>query len=125
MNSILALNEILHEAKKNRKTGVVLKLDFEKAYDKVDWSFLLQCLEMRGFHPTWHGWIKCVLENGNVAFKLNNSVSLYFLSFKGVRQGDPLSPLLFNIVADVLTRMVYMAQQNQLVTGLITNLIPN
>jgi hypothetical protein len=60
-------------------------LDFEKAYDKVDWGFLLQCLQIRGFHPTWCGWIKCVLENGIVAVKLNNSIGPYFLSFKGVR----------------------------------------
>jgi hypothetical protein len=70
-------------------------------------------------------WIKCVLENGTVAVKLNNSIGPYFLSFKGVRQGDPLSPLLFNIVVDVLTRMVYLAQQNHLVTGIISNPIPN
>jgi hypothetical protein len=70
---------------KNRKIGVVLKLDFEKAYDKVDWGFLLQCLQIRGFHPTWCGWIKCVLENGIVAVKLDNSIGPYFLSFKGVR----------------------------------------
>jgi hypothetical protein len=41
MNSVLALHEILHETKKNRKTRVILKLDFEKAYDKVHWGFLL------------------------------------------------------------------------------------
>jgi hypothetical protein len=92
MNSILALHEILHETKKNRKTGVLLKLDFEKAYDKVDWGFLLKCLEVRGFNSVWCGWIKGVLENGTVAVKLNNSIGPYFLSFKGVRQGGSLVP---------------------------------
>jgi hypothetical protein len=50
MNGVLPLHEILHETKKQRKTGVVLKLDFEKAYDKVHWGFLLRCLEIRGFY---------------------------------------------------------------------------
>jgi hypothetical protein len=44
MNSVLALHEILHETKRNKRVGVVLKLDLEKAYDKVIWDFLIQCL---------------------------------------------------------------------------------
>jgi hypothetical protein len=92
MNSILALHEILHETTKNRKTGVVLKLDFEKAYDKVDCGFLLKCLEVMGFNSVWCAWIKGVLGNGTMAVILNNSIGPYFLSFKGVRQGDLLSP---------------------------------
>jgi hypothetical protein len=53
MNNILALYEILHETKRKKKIGVILKLDFKKAYDKVHWEFLKKCLEMRGFHSTW------------------------------------------------------------------------
>jgi hypothetical protein len=60
-----------------------------------------------------------------VAVKMNNTVGPYFMSYKGGRQGDPMSPLLFNFAADVLTRMVRAAQQNSLVTGLADNLIPN
>jgi hypothetical protein len=63
-----------------------------------------------------------VLENDTINVKMNNSIGPYFPSHKGVRQGDPLSPLLFNITVDVLTRLVYLAQQNNLVTGLIANL---
>jgi hypothetical protein len=44
MNSVLTLHEILHETKRNKRVGVVLKLDLEKAYDKVIWDFLIQCL---------------------------------------------------------------------------------
>lgn len=52
MNSILALHEILHETKCKKQIGVVLKLDSEKAYDKVYWSFLMKCIKARGFSPT-------------------------------------------------------------------------
>jgi hypothetical protein len=59
-----------------------------------------------------------------VAIKVNNLVGPYFQSGKGVRQGDPLSPLLFSFVADCLTRMVILAQSNDRVTELVSNLIP-
>ena len=49
MNGIMILHEILHETKRKKQLGIVLKLDFEKAYDKVNWSFLFQCLSARGF----------------------------------------------------------------------------
>jgi hypothetical protein len=49
MNNVLAFHEILHETKREGQTGVILKLDFEKAYDQVNWDFLMKCLRARGF----------------------------------------------------------------------------
>ena len=103
--------------------GIVNKLDFEKAYDKVNWDFLLECLEMRGFGPTWCGWIKSVLVDGTVSVKLNNVMGPYFKSFKGVRQGDPVSPFLFNIVVECLCKMVLQAQKNNLVVEFAPDLV--
>ena len=57
--------------------------------------------------------------------KINNQMGPYLVSHKGVRQGDPLSPILFNFVADYLTRMIRQAQRNGLITGLADNLIQN
>jgi hypothetical protein len=125
MNNILSLHEILHETKCKGQTGVVLKLDFENVYDKVHWGFLMKCLKVRGFHSTWCGWIDFFLHNGTVAVKINGQLGSYFQSYKGVRQGDHLSPLLFNVVADCMTHMVMQAQQNSLISGLIPHLIPN
>jgi hypothetical protein len=64
-----------------------------------------------------------VLFDGTVAVKVNNQVGPYFQSGKGLRQSDPLSPLLFNFVVDCLTKMVIKAQSNDRITGLISNLI--
>jgi hypothetical protein len=103
---------------------VILKLNFKKTYDKIHWGFLLQCMRKRGFNETWCKWIHGVLQNGTVAVKVNNSMGPYFVSYNGVIQGDHLSPLLFNITADVLTRMVVEAQRGDIITELISNLIP-
>jgi hypothetical protein len=125
MTSVLTLHEVFHETKRRKNVGVVFKIDFEKAYDKIHWDFLIQCLGKGGFSETWCIWMRKVMEQGTVAVKLNNTVGPYFLSHKGVRHGDPLSPLLFNFAADVLTRMVRVVKQNSLVVGLADNLIPN
>lgn len=63
--------------------------------------------------------------SGNVFVKLNNKIGPYIKSYKGVRQGDPQSPILFNFVADCLTRMIHKAQQSGLITGLISHIVTN
>ena len=104
MNGIMALHEIFHETKKNNEVGIVLKLDFKKAYDKVCWEFLFKCLKIRGFCETRCFWIRQVVSGGTVSVKLNDQIGPYFMSYKGVlRQGDPLLPILFNFVANYLT----------------------
>jgi hypothetical protein len=66
MSGIMALHEVLHETKRRNETGIVLKLDFEKAYDKVCWEFLFRTMEMRGFCTTWCAWIKQVVTGGGL-----------------------------------------------------------
>ena len=101
--------------KKWKEVGIILKLDFEKAYDKVNWNLLFDCMGKRGFRLKRCNWIKQVVTGGTVSVKLNNSIGPYIKSYKGVRQGDPRSPILFNLVADCLTRMIFRAQHNGLV----------
>jgi hypothetical protein len=57
--------------------------------------------------------------------KLNNLIGPYIKSYKGVRHGDPLSPILFNFVADGLCRMIHKAQASGCVYGLIEHIIDN
>ena len=123
MNGVLALHKILHESKRNYEVGIVLKLDFEKAYDKVSWAFFLDVLKPSGFSNTRGSWIQKVVTGGTVSVKLNDVTGPYFVSSKGVRQGDPLSPILFNFVADCMARMVRKAQKENLIMGLASNII--
>ena len=49
MSRIMFLHEIIHETKRRKEIGIILKLDFKKAYDKVNWKLLFECLEKKGF----------------------------------------------------------------------------
>jgi hypothetical protein len=61
MTGVLSLHEVLHETKKQKEVGVILKLDFEKAYDKVSWRFLMECLKLRRFSEKWCNWVHQIL----------------------------------------------------------------
>ena len=123
MEGAAVLHETIHELHRKKKSGIILKLDFEKAYDKVKWPFLQQALRMKGFAPKWSAWIEQTTSKGSVGIKVNDNVGHFFQTKKGVRQGDPLSPILFNIVVDVLAILIARAKDNGLLRGLVPNLL--
>lgn len=98
--------------------GGLLKLDFEKACDKVNWHFLLELLRARGFSDRWINWIKIGLMSGISTVLVNGKEGRKFVCKKGLRQGDPLSPLLFVLVANVFTKMVHLGKHNNFIQGL-------
>jgi len=58
LEGVAILHETVHELHQKKQNGIILKLDFEKAYDKVRWPFLFQSLRMKGFSYKWISWIK-------------------------------------------------------------------
>lgn len=57
---------------------------------------------MNGFSPKWYEWIRNIVSGGHVSVKVNDDIGPFFCTHKGLRQGDPLSPSLFNIVVGML-----------------------
>jgi hypothetical protein len=78
LDGVVSLHEIVHELHSKKLNGVILKLDFEKAYDKVKWSFLQQTLRMKGFSAEWRALIYSFVSGGSVAIKVNDDVGRYF-----------------------------------------------
>ena len=58
LEGVVILHETVHEMHRKNLSGIIFKIDFEKAYDKVKWSFLLQTLRMKGFSAKWISWIQ-------------------------------------------------------------------
>jgi len=123
MEVIVTLHESIHEIKRKNQRGLLLKLDFEKAYDKVNWDFLQQALRMKGFSAQWCKWIESIVTGGSVGIKINYDIGKFFHTEKGLRQGDPLSPILFNIVADMLAVLVERARKHDKIRGMVPHLV--
>jgi hypothetical protein len=85
LDGVLILHEMLHELHRKNTNGVIFKIDFEKSYDKVKWSFLRQTLRIKGFPEVWRSWIQSFVSGGSVAIKVNDDIGHYFQTKKGLR----------------------------------------
>lgn len=121
LEGVVILHEILNSLHHKKQSGILFKVDLEKAYDKVNWVFVHRMLVSKGFPDQWCDWIMKVIKGGKVAVKVNDEIGPLFQTHKGLRQGDPLSPLLFNLAAEALTLLVQRAEEHSLLEGLGNN----
>jgi hypothetical protein len=119
----VVLHEVLHELRRTKQQGVLFKIDFEKAYDKVRWGFVQEVLLEKGFLEIWIQQTMSIVQGGQVCINVNAEGTNYFKTYQGLRQGDPLSPLLFNLVDEVLATLMRKVSNQGKVKGVMSHLI--
>jgi len=117
LDSVIMANEVLEECRRNQRSGVCFKVDFEKAYDSVRLSFLFDMLRRLDFHEKWIMWVKGCLASSSVSVLVNGSPTEEFKPSRGLRQGDPLAPFLFLVVAEGLAGLVRQALNMEVLRG--------
>ncbi|XP_035831953.1 uncharacterized protein LOC118480996 [Helianthus annuus] len=105
----LIINEIHNWAKKVKKKVFFLKIDFEKAYDNVNWNFVVDILSQMGFPSRWCAWVRGIISSARASVLVNGAPTFEFKCNKGMRQGDPISPFLFVIVMEALSCLISTA----------------
>jgi reverse transcriptase-like protein len=114
-HNVLLTQELLHTYnwKYGSMDSCMLKLDIQKAFDNVEWSFLFSLLQGLKFPKAFITWIRRCVETASFSLSLNGGYSESFRGRRGVKQGDPLSPLLFVISMEYLSRLVSLAFQQK------------
>ncbi|GKD84630.1 RNA-directed DNA polymerase, eukaryota, reverse transcriptase zinc-binding domain protein [Tanacetum coccineum] len=113
----LILNEVLAWYRHRKKELMVFKVDFEKAFDSLRWDFLDLILDKFGFGSKWRTWIRGCLHNGRSSVLINGSPTEEFELFRGLRQGDPMSPFLFILAMEGLHVLTRKAEVSGLFKG--------
>ncbi|KAK2648319.1 hypothetical protein Ddye_015808 [Dipteronia dyeriana] len=117
LDSFIIADEIIHHWKKSYEEGLLLKLDFKKAYDSVDHVFIDDILSEMGFGERWRFWMKCCIITLMFSVLVNGSPTRQFKIKKGLKQGDPLSPFLFNMEVEGLNALFKKAETKGLMKG--------
>ncbi|CAL5070105.1 unnamed protein product [Urochloa decumbens] len=94
---------------RKNKASLLLKLDISKAFDTVEWPFLLQVLQGLGFTTRWRDWIALLVSTASTKVLLNGEPGRLIRNARGLRQGDPLSPMLFILLMEMLQRLFKQA----------------
>ncbi|XP_038972041.1 uncharacterized protein LOC120104629 [Phoenix dactylifera] len=114
-DNILLAQEMMGDLQRasRRRCLMAVKLDMERAYDRIRWDFLRCALESFGFHQIWIDWVLGCVQGPSFSILVNGTPSPFFRATMGLRQGCPLSPYLFIICSDVLSRWLHVACEDQ------------
>ena len=118
MDGVILVHEMLHSLKSSRMPGMMIKLDIAKDYEKLSWKYINKMLKAYGFCPQWVEWVMGLVTSPFYNILLNGSPYRVFQSSRGIRKGDPLSPFLFILMAEGLSRLILNQERNGDLRGL-------
>lgn len=110
--------EVFHSIKTKKLEALILKMDLIKAYDRVDWVYLRLILLQIGIPYRMVNWIMVCVNSANFSVLVNGSPTYFFSSSRGIRQGCPLSPLLFILVIEGLRRLIASTKMDGKIKGI-------
>lgn len=123
LDEVLVANECVDSRLKCGTPGLVCKLDIEKAYNHVNWDFLIYITDRMGFGGRWGKCIRACISSVRMLVLVNGTPAVFFQTSRGLHQGDPLSPLLFILVMEVLNRLIQKAMQGGFLPGFVVEKI--
>ena len=116
--NIRLVEDIIIFTTENKVEGILLVIDFEKAFDSLRWTFIMQTLKFFGYGEKFMGYIKTMYNDIYTAVTNNGYISDWFKPERGVRQGCPLSPYLFLLSVEILACSI---RQNSKIKGITIN----
>ncbi|XP_015969290.1 uncharacterized protein LOC107492746 [Arachis duranensis] len=120
-DNIIVVQEVFHKLNRKGNNGgndIAIKLDMNKAYDRLEWNFLQRVLEKFGFSREWVRLMMSCVKSATYRFKINGKLTAKIHPQRGLRQGDPLSPYLFILAAESFTILMEKALTNNLISGI-------
>ncbi|RVW27451.1 Transposon TX1 uncharacterized 149 kDa protein [Vitis vinifera] len=117
LDGSLIANEVIDSWQKRGEKCLICKLDIEKAFDNINWQFLLKVMHKMGFGSKWIGWMWSCISTIKYSMLVNGVPAGFFSSSKGLRQGDPLSPYLFIMGMEVLSALISRAVEGGFIYG--------
>jgi exonuclease III len=107
--------DVLQYAHEHKTPGMILLIDFEKAFDSISWRFLFNALKFFNFGSDIIKWISVLYNNAKLCVIQNGIFSQFFEIGRGCRQGDPVSPYIFNLCVEIMGHMI---RQNSNIKGM-------
>eukprot|EP00253_Pinus_taeda_P033090 PITA_33090 len=116
--AIATAQELLHSLHIKKQKGMILKVDLSKAFDRANWLYIRLLLTHLGFPYSYIKWIMSCITDVSYNVLLNGEATSLFTSERGLRQGCPLSPLLFLLIMEGLSRLITSARDRNQIIGI-------